>query len=193
MVKARPELFYAYVGTDQVADGPRNFVVAYEELLKKAEALGERHALDELRAIGRPPFADRRSFATQRKWANLFEGADRFIATMLGLGYFSPGYSLRDVHDWLDGQQLTADRLVPATAQLALEDLGGRFEVPVFVIHGAEDFTTPTSLAREFVDSVRAPRKELILVEGGHFAVFIEPQAFLRELVGRVLPLAVTR
>ena len=190
MVKSRPELFYAYVGTGQVADNPRNFAVAYEELLKKAEALGERGALEELRAIGPPPFADRQSFAVQRKWANLFEGADRFIATMLGLGYFAPGYSLRDVHDWLDGQQLTAERLVPLTAQLDIEDLGGRFEVPVIVIHGAEDFTTPTSLAREFVDSVRGPRKELVLVEGGHFVVFMEPEVFLRELVQRVRPLA---
>ena len=193
MVKSRPELFHAYVGTGQVADGPRNFVVAYNELLRKAEALGERQALDELRAIGRPPFTDGRSFATQRKWANLFEGADRFIATMLGLGYFAPGYSLRDVHDWLDGQQLTAERLVPLTAQLDIEDLGGRFAVPVFVIHGAEDFTTPTSLAREFVASVRAPHKELVLIDGGHFAVFVEPEAFLRELVSRVRPLAVAR
>jgi pimeloyl-ACP methyl ester carboxylesterase len=192
MVKSRPELFHAYVGTGQVADGPRNFAVAYDELLKKAEVLGERRAVDELRAIGRPPFKDARSFARQRKWANQFEGADRFVATMLGLGYFAPGYSLRDVHDWLDGQQLTADRLVPLTAQLDLEDLSGRFEVPVFVIHGAEDFTTPTSLAREFVDRVRAPRKELLLIEGGHFAVFTAPETFLRELVQHVRPLAIT-
>ena len=155
LVKSRPELFHAYVGTGQVADETRNFVVAYDELLKKAESLGEARAVDELRAIGRPPFTDGRSFAVQRKWANQFEGADRFIATMLGLGYFAPGYSLRDVHDWLDGQQLTADRLVPLTATLTVEDMGGRFELPVFVIQGSDDFTTPTILAPEFVRRVR--------------------------------------
>jgi len=37
MVKARPELFYAFVGTGQVADQIRNYSVAYEALLKKAE------------------------------------------------------------------------------------------------------------------------------------------------------------
>jgi pimeloyl-ACP methyl ester carboxylesterase len=193
MVKSDPELFHAYVGTGQVADATRNFAVAYEELLRKAESLGERQALDELRAIGRPPFTDGRSFGVQRKWANQFEGADRFIAMMLGLGYFAPGYSLRDVHDWLDGQQLTAERLVPLTAGLTIEDLGGRFELPVFVIQGTEDFTTPTILAREFVETIEAPRKELALIDGGHFAVFMEPEAFLQELVQRVRPLALTR
>ena len=193
MVKSRPELFHAYVGTGQVADATRNVVVAYDQLLEKAESLGELRALDELGAIGRPPFTDGRSFAVQRKWANQFEGADRFLATMLGLGYFAPGYSLRDVHDWLDGQQLTAERLVPLTGALTVEDLGGRFELPVFVIQGAEDFTTPTILAREFVETIEAPRKELALIDGGHFAVFMEPEAFLQELAQRVRPLALTR
>jgi len=193
MVKSRPELFHAYVGTGQVVDETRNLVVAYDEVLKKAQSLGELRAVDELRSIGRPPFTDGRSFAVQRKWANQFEGADRFIAEMLGLGYFAAGYSLRDVHDWLDGQQLTADRLVPLTSELTIKDLGGRFELPVFVIQGTEDFTTPTILAREFVETIEAPRKELALIDGGHFAVFMEPEAFLQELVQRVRPLALTR
>lgn len=40
MVKARPDLFYAFVGTGQVADPTRNYAVAYDELLKKAARLG---------------------------------------------------------------------------------------------------------------------------------------------------------
>ena len=38
MAKARPDLFYAFVGTGQVADPGRNYAVAYDELLKKAQA-----------------------------------------------------------------------------------------------------------------------------------------------------------
>jgi hypothetical protein len=55
-------------------------------------------------------------------------------------------------------QNLTA-RLVPQTSALEARTLAGDFAVPVFVIQGAEDFTTPTSLARSFVDSIRAPAK----------------------------------
>ena len=58
------------------------------------------------------------------------------------------------------------------------------------MIQGAEDFTTPTSLARNFLSSLRAPRKAFVAVEGGgHFAVFMKPDVFLKELVARVLPL----
>ena len=45
--------------------------------------------------------------------------------------------------------------------------------------------------ARAFIDSIRAPAKALVPIEGGgHFAVFMKSSAFLDQLVSRVLPLA---
>src|SRR5829696_3928907 len=84
MVKARPELFYAFVGTGQVADPPRNYAVAYEALMERATREGNSLALQELKEVGPPPYKGGKGFAVQRKWANLFEGADVFIASMLG-------------------------------------------------------------------------------------------------------------
>ncbi len=191
MAKARPDLFYAFVGTGQVADPPRNYAVAYEELLKKANKVGDARAVRELTEVGPPPYTDGRGYGVQRRWANLFEGADFFISSMFGLALSAPGYSIRDVHDWLDGQGVSADRLVPQTSALDPKTLSGDFALPVFVIQGAEDNTTPTSLARAFIESIRAPRKEFVAIEGGgHFAVFMKPDAFLRELKARVRPLA---
>ena len=46
------------------------------------------------------------------------------------------------------------------------------------------DFTTPTSLAKSFVSSIRAPRKAFVPIEdGGHFAVFMKSDVYLTELV----------
>ena len=67
--------------------------------------------------------------------------------------------------------------------------LRGEFQVPIVVIQGAEDFTTPTSLARNLVQSLKARRKEFVAIEGGHFVIFMKPDAFLKELIARVLPL----
>jgi len=192
MAKARPDLFWAFVGTGQVADEQRNYDVAYHALLEKAERSGERRAVEELKAVGPPPYADGRGYGVQRRWSNLFEGADRFIASMFGLALDAPGYTLRDVNDWLDGQVASAERLVPEmTKTLDAKSLGGEFAVPVFVIQGAEDFTTPTSLARGFVNAIRAPRKQFVAIEGGgHFAVFMKTDIFLNECVARVRPLS---
>lgn len=190
MVKARPDLFYAFVGTGQVADSVRNYAVAYEELLNKAERLGDQRAIRELKEVGPPPYPNGRGYAVQRKWSNLFEGADFFISSMFGLALSAPGYTLRDINDWVEGQDVSGQRLIPQTSRLESEALAGEFALPVFVIQGAEDFTTPTSLARSLLNSLRAPRKAFVAVEGGgHFAVFMKPDVFLKELVARVLPL----
>jgi pimeloyl-ACP methyl ester carboxylesterase len=140
--------------------------VAYAELLSAAERRGEQRAVRELKDVGPPPWRDGKGYGVQRKWANLFEGADRFLASTLGLGFTAPGYAPRDVNDWLDGQRLSGERLVPQTLAIDAAALGGQFSVPVFVIQGAEDYTTPTSLARTFVSSIRAPRKTFVAIEG---------------------------
>jgi pimeloyl-ACP methyl ester carboxylesterase len=190
MAKARPELFYAFVGTGQVADPTRNYAVAYAALVDRASRDGNSRALQELNEVGPPPYNDGKGFAVQRKWANLFEGADVFLASTLGFALTAPGYSLGDINDWFDGQGVSAEHLVPQTSVLDPKLLGGEFAVPVFVIQGAEDFTTPTSLAKAYVNSLQAPRKAFVTIDGaGHFAVFTKQDAFLKELRARVLPL----
>jgi pimeloyl-ACP methyl ester carboxylesterase len=191
MIKSRPDLFYAFVGTGQVADSQRNYAVAFTDLLAHAKRVGDRRAIQELTEVGPPPYTNGRGYAVQRKWSNLFEGADLFIASMLGRALSAPGYSWRDINDWIDGQILSAERLVPQTSSLAPSALGTEFALPLFVIQGDEDFTTPTSLARQFVASAHAPRKAFVTIKrGGHFVVFMQPDVFLEELVARVLPLA---
>jgi hypothetical protein len=66
IAKASPNLFYAYAGTGQVAEETRNYRVAYADLLKKARALGNQIAIEELRAIGPPPYADYRGWKPQQ-------------------------------------------------------------------------------------------------------------------------------
>jgi pimeloyl-ACP methyl ester carboxylesterase len=99
---------------------------------------------------------------------------------------------VQDINDSGDGQMLSAERLVSQTKSSGPKDLGLRFAIPMFFIQGAEDFTTPTSLARNYLDSIKAPRKEFVTINGGeHFAVFMHSDQFLRQLVARMRPLVV--
>jgi pimeloyl-ACP methyl ester carboxylesterase len=87
--------------------------------------------------------------------------------------------------DDTDGQIL-ADVLVPQTKSKGPAELGLEFSVPMFVFEGDQDFTTPTALARQYVASMKAPHKEFVLIHGGRFAMFMNPDEFLQELVKRV-------
>jgi pimeloyl-ACP methyl ester carboxylesterase len=190
MVKARPELFYAFVGTGQVADPPRNYAVAYPALVEKASREGNSRALQELNEVGPPPYKDGKGYAVQRKWSNRFEGADVFLASALGFALTAPGYSLGDINDWFEGQGVSGEHLVSRISVLDPKLLAGEFAVPVFVIQGAEDFTTPTSLAKAYLNSLHASPKAFSTIDGaGHFAVFTKQDVFLKELRARVLPL----
>jgi pimeloyl-ACP methyl ester carboxylesterase len=193
MARAKPDLLYAYVGTGQVGDATKNYSVAYDALLKKARAVGNQPAIDELSRIGPPPYESGQGYRVQWKWANAFEGADQFLFGTIGLALVAPGNSVQDINDTGDGEQLSAERLVPQTKSIGPADLGLEFSVPMFVFEGDEDFTTPTALARSYLESIKAPRKVFVLINGGgHFAVFIKSNQFLKELVTRVRPLALT-
>jgi pimeloyl-ACP methyl ester carboxylesterase len=191
MVKSRPDLFYAFVGTGQVAaESSRSSAVAYAAIVERASREGNSQALAELKEIGPPPFKDGKGFGVQHKWANHFERADIFLASTLGFALDAPGYSIGDINDWFDGQNVSGDHLFPYLDDLNRKLVGGQLDVPVFVIQGAEDYTAPTSLAKTYLDSLRAPRKAFVTIEGaGHFAVFTKQDDFLRELRTRVLPL----
>jgi pimeloyl-ACP methyl ester carboxylesterase len=189
MVQARPDLFAAYVGTGQVADETREYTVAYGALLRKAESLHNEEAIAELKAVGLPPYKDGKGYQVQRKWANRFEHADEFLASTMALSLSAPGYTVRDVNDDIDGQSFSGDALVPQARSATMHDLGLKFAVPMFFFEGTEDFTTPTALAREYLNALHAPVKEFVPIPGGHFAMFMNSDEFLRQLVARVRPL----
>jgi pimeloyl-ACP methyl ester carboxylesterase len=194
MARARPDLFYAYVGTGQVADETRNYSAAYDALLKKAQTVGNQQAIDDLRRVGPPPYKSAEGYSVQRRWANAFEGADLFLIGELGLKLVAPGNTLQDFNDSEEGQLFSGQHLVPQTTSKGPKQLGLEFAIPMFFIQGAEDFTTPTALARSYLDSIKAPRKEFVTINGGgHFAVFMHSDQFLQELVKLVGPLTVNR
>lgn len=191
MVRRRPDLFAAYVGTGQIADETRNYAVAYDALVQKALAIGNTAALAELKRVGPPPYPSGEGFRVQWKWANAFEGADLWLNGTVGWTLVAPGGDVEDFIRSGDGEIFSADRLVSQTRSARPADLGLSFSIPFFVFQGAEDFTAPTALARQYVDSISAPVKAFVPIDGGHFAVFMRSAAFLRELVDRVRPLVV--
>jgi pimeloyl-ACP methyl ester carboxylesterase len=110
---------------------------------------------------------------------------------ILGLALVAPGNTVQDINDSVQGQELSGERLVPQTMSMGPKELGLEFSIPMFIFQGAEDFTTPTTLARHYEESMKAPQKAFVPIHGGgHFAVFMKSDQFLNELIARVRPLA---
>lgn len=197
MAKARPDLFYAYVGAGQVVNWVKGEALAYAQVLSKARAAGNQTAIAELEKIGPPPYTSQRSLGVRSNWAARLEPGAYSNAELLKMPFSAPGYSAQDAQNWLEGLDSSQNHFFgedmdgPFTKEdLAL--LGPRFRVPMFIFQGTEDDIAPASLAELFAHSLRAPRVEYVPIPGaGHFAFFTRADFILSLLMERVRPLAI--
>ena len=103
-VLQHPELFYAYVGTGQIASMPESELASYQFALQTAKEQKNEKAIHELTAIGEPQNGVYSSgitgTRTQRKWLNYFGGAiygSKSIGKFIGKYLTSPEYNLADI------------------------------------------------------------------------------------------------
>jgi len=191
MVKERPDLFYAYVGTGQISNMPKGMAFSYAYALEKARAAGDAKAVQLLQNIGPPPFDSIRKIGAFFQTLGNYEcESDRNLP---GGALFAPNLSLWDLYNWIRGFiQVPTFRVYNEMLSADLSALGPDFQIPIFFFQGALDERTPASLAKEYFDTIQAPHKEFVLFEGaGHFVAWSMPDKFLHELVTRVRPFAV--
>lgn len=194
MVRARPDLFAAYVGTGQLVSFRAGEPVNYARALAKARAARNARAIAELSAAGPPPYRSLSAFLAERKWSFALAGrpGTGLIFDLLA----APRYSLADCGAYLRGLMASRDHFIgqQMTGEMATFDLSADrrpFEVPVLVIQGAEDDIAPASVAKAWVDGIVAPRKGYVAIGGaGHSAMLDRPKDFLAALDAQARPLA---
>lgn len=188
LLKRRPDLISAFVGTGQLVNARENEVYNYRRTLQQAEVLGNSEARSALRAIGAPPFTDPRSLMVLRQWGDRLIGGD---GDPLGPEPRprSADFSRDDLPTMLKGMEYSRRQLYPDLEALDLPSLGTTFPVPMFCFHGTHDAHTPVELAAAYFERIEAPHKEFVRFEGcHHFVAMNRPQEFLTALRTRVLP-----
>ena len=192
MVKARPDLFFAYVGTGQVVSWARQQAAGYALVLERAREKGDDAALAELEAVGPPPYRDTAADAVHSRYASAFTEEEQKEFGSLDPAvrsemrnppadarYVPSGLSLPDPR-----AQATViyDRLRPDIVSFDARSLGLAFDVPMFFIQGTEDLYTVTSEVETYEAELRAPSKGLVRIEGGGHSVLFLREPFLRAL-----------
>jgi pimeloyl-ACP methyl ester carboxylesterase len=192
MIKTRPDLFSAYVGTGQVVNMKEGEALAYTRVLAKARMRGDADAVAELEQVGPPPYAALQELGVQRKWAAVYEGYAS-NATLLFDALLAPRTSLADTYDFVSGLIQSQNHFFGPSMNgpfidADLERLGLEFAVPIFVVQGTEDDYTPAAVSRAYVDGLSAPDKEFIPIDGaGHFAIVSRGDEFLAAMKTRLL------
>jgi pimeloyl-ACP methyl ester carboxylesterase len=190
MVRARPDLYAAYVGTGLFVHRNDGRAIAYERVLARARDERRTEAVAALEAIGPPPHARAEDARALSRWVDALsrsndpDPADRIAEILL-----APRQSLSDFASYFGGY-LASDEHFDLGA-MDLRRSAAEFALPIFIIQGAEDYDTPIELARGYLDSITAPSKQLVaLPNGGHTALVYDGASFLAALDEHVLPLA---
>lgn len=194
----RPDLLHAYVGMGQIIDFRQGERAGYQWTLAKAKAEGNAQALRELSALepypGPGPF-DIDKMTTERKWSVHYgalaayrDNADFYFRSKR----LSPEYTAADRQAWLDGSAFTIKTMFPQLAPISFTKLD-RLDVPVVMLLGRHDFTTPSLIVATWMTRVRAPTKRVVWFEhSAHLPMIEEPGRMLAALLQEVRPLAKT-
>jgi pimeloyl-ACP methyl ester carboxylesterase len=186
MVKERPDLCSAYIGSGQFVDWARQETLSYAMVLDQARAAGDRKAIAELEGIGPPPYKDVATDAIKSKYAGaltpaeqaVFATLDRSVMAVKGLA----GFDARAV------AMETFARLKDEMAGFDARRLGLRFDVPMFFFQGERDAYSVTSEVQAYEAEIQAPNKMIVLVKGGGHSCYFMRDEFPALLNRHVVP-----
>jgi pimeloyl-ACP methyl ester carboxylesterase len=187
MIRQRPDLIAAFVGTGQTVGMLGTQDALYEYALSHATAAHDEKMLAALKQVGPPPYSTLERYGQfQDCCRNPFWPPDDVAAInrMKGALIVSPSLSISEVNGWVNG--LRTGEVELDTMLMTMEDLrktDTAFSVPVFFIQGEDDNVTPTSLVADYVSKIQAPAKKLDIVpRAGHFVMWTHPNEFLNFL-----------
>jgi pimeloyl-ACP methyl ester carboxylesterase len=199
MLKRRPDLFAAYVGTGQFVNWPRQDALSYQLVLEQARTSGNAQALADLERIGPPPYSDTATDAAKSAYCGALSAGEQeafaalppeIVAAMFNppvdSTYLPSGLTMeKDVRSL---GMAAYDRLRSEIVGFDAERLGVDFGLPMLFLQGEDDVFSVSSEVRSYVDRIHAPYKAYISVERGGHSSWLMRARFLQMLVAHLVP-----
>lgn len=187
-VVQHPDLYYAFIALGQSVYSADGDAVGYQFALNQASSNENQKALNELEAIGPPPWTTAEQRSTYARWINSFGGTGRQFDIQ---DYFreiinSPDYSLKDVYGFFRGQQFSGNTIFEnkESERVNLFEQANKLDVPIYFFQGRYDYNTPGDVVERYYEMLDAPQKTLIWFEqAAHFPQWEEPEKFADELL----------
>ncbi|MEO8113953.1 MAG: alpha/beta hydrolase, partial [Phenylobacterium sp.] len=180
MIKARQELFSAYVGASQAVGGSGN-QLGYELALQAARARKDTAGVAALERVGPPPYRTFEDFLVRQTYSNPpgqpMSPAEVAATADVGRLMSAPAPDARYIAFRTNPPGYEVFKVFFATQRALFQEtwawdahhLGVTFKVPVFIFQGENDFNTPMRTAREYFDEIKAPAKAFEVIPGaGH-------------------------
>lgn len=165
----RPELFRAYIGVGQVVDEERAFAYQKAELRERGAQIG----------VGADTEFSRGNIENfVFKAGGGLYCCESFIPLLL-TGLKAPEYSLIEAYNVKRGSSFSSRHMLFDVIPGSVNESITQLELPVFMISGRYDLTTPTEISREYLEALAAPQKKFYEIdEAAHFPFYEQPGRF---------------
>jgi pimeloyl-ACP methyl ester carboxylesterase len=192
VIKRYPDLFHAYIGTGQIVSFARTAAEQAQWARAQANKAQDKDTLAALDKAASLPQPGKGSAEAKASRKYLISPADNVYANMVHqfMGT-NPRAAKGAVADWIAGAAFSGSKLEKTITALDLTTLGLDMVIPFFVVQGREDHIVGFEPAKSYAERIRAPTKAFAPIDGGHYACFTNPNAFVCFLRERVRPLAI--
>ncbi|WP_035186479.1 alpha/beta fold hydrolase [Alteribacter aurantiacus] len=194
MAHRYPQHFHAYIGIGQLGRHLESNRDTYAFLLETAITKGDKKAVKDIRSVtfdedfykskgyrrilGR--YLNRFGGGTKKNGYSNLEG----IKDLLGFRH----YTWKERFNIPKGIFTSYDALSETMAKSDTASLTPTFEIPLYIIHGVDDYSTSYNEAKRFFEKIEAPSKKLFAFENCAHSPFIEDQdRFIKILKTEVL------
>jgi pimeloyl-ACP methyl ester carboxylesterase len=173
-VHEHPQYYRAFIGTGQIAGHTADVAAAQRAFLAQQASEAGDTAL--VRRLSRGD-ATGDEDALFRHGGVLY-GARNFWP-LLAAGLRAPEYTMSDIMNVKRGADLVIREMRHNVFPKPLEGEIDEVNVPVFLLLGRYDYSTPSEIAAEYLERLRAPLKDVVWFErSAHFPFFEEPARF---------------
>ena len=173
-----PKLIAAYIGVGQVSDPQKAHEAQDRFLRKQAKLSGNTELMNQL---------NNHKPINREQWIFKYHG-ELYHATswwpLLRIGLLAPEYKLSEAMAVQKGVNFTHKYMIYDVIKGSLTQNITSLKVPVYFFLGRHDYTTPSSLAVSYLDSLTAPFKKVVWFENSaHFPFLEEPVKFAKEML----------
>ena len=183
-----PELYHCYFGVGQVADQYRSERISYEWVKEQAMVKGDNKDREKLNAIDFPKID-----SSGKEWLAYLMNSRNFVDKFGGglfrehngiIDKFSPvisarEYTLQDKINYALGSLFSIEHLWEEMITDNLFESIDSIKIPVYVFHGIYDYQTSYTVAKEFHEQLKAPKKQFFTFENSaHCPIFDDPERF---------------
>ncbi|MHC1702505.1 MAG: alpha/beta hydrolase family protein [Tenuifilaceae bacterium] len=169
-----PEFFHAYFGIGQIAHQYKGELVSFEWAKNQAKIRNDEKAINVLTNMTFPDSLASNAvwdefIATERSYVMKFGGGATHkmtgILPLVKMIFLTKEYTIKEKFNYLKGSSFSIKYLWPEVINTNLFNEIDSMRIPVYILQGLYDYQTPSPVAKEFYNQLKAPVKEFFLFE----------------------------